>query len=316
MAILVDRTFDNSMLQDAQVCKRKFYWRYVRQLVTRRTSSALAFGGAIHEGLAMYYDPELRPLAAEKEERGEKGWEALEWAATQAFHNELNERESWAPEDEPYRTAGYGEEILKLYFEQYPIQHEAFEVIQKEINFVIDLPYADNINWGGVIDLIIKGGYGVDILDHKTSKDLGTTFFDQFLPSMQMPGYVHAARELVGECAGAWVNVLQTAKKKREFARQRFEYSDVQLDTIMEQAGIQAAELMISVDIADEAATSAGRMFPASYDMCTKFYGECPYRPLCLTFKPPEEVIPGDLTYIVEEWAPWQSTTRGSVESS
>ena len=123
----------------------------------------------------------------------------------------------------------------------------------------------------GIIDLVIEWDGVIYILDHKTTSQMGASFFDGFSRSFQMMNYVYACRELLGECGGFVVNGLLVAKTKTDFARNPYPKSNKQ---------IQAHALNYLQVVADLEKCILRKEFYENGASCS-YYGKCPYRDLC-----------------------------------
>ncbi len=313
--LVENRTFDNSMIVEYQRCQRKFYWHYLRGYTTIEKSAALVFGSSIHEALASYYrgDDHTKATMAYMDEMIKSGHVLPdgEDAETVAKTGVIKGG------DEEHRTISFGIELLNDYFEKYPIKSEPFKVKQVEIGFALDLPSID-ANYGGKIDLRVDSPFGHDIIDHKTARSMGQSFFDEFNPNGQLPGYIWGVREMYGECDGAWVNAIQTAKTKRNMERQRFSYSDFSINEWLMDVEHLAESILMKAEgwykggDPDELLSIA---FIKTRSACMT-YGHCDYRPLCLIDRPPEEVTPPDNIFKQEVWEPWVIEKEKSTSDS
>lgn len=302
--LVENRTLDNSMIVEYQRCQRKFYWHFLRGYTTIEKSAALVFGSAIHEALAAYYrgDDHTKATMAYMDEMVKAGHVLPngEDAETVAKTGVIKGG------DEEHRTISFGIEILNDYFEKYPTKSEPFTVAQVEIGFAVGLPSVD-ANYGGKIDLRVDSPFGHDIVDHKTARSMGQSFFDEFNPNGQLPGYIWAVREMYGDCDGAWVNAIQTAKTKRNMERQRFTYSDFCISEWLFDVEGLCDVILAKAESSfrdNEEGWLLSKGFRKTRSACMT-YGHCDYRPLCLIDRPPEEITPPDNLYKQEVWEPW-----------
>lgn len=185
----------------------------------RRRSGALGFGGAIHAGLAAWYRTSSLDAAVDAIE--------TEWPQEM-------------PADD-FRTKNKCIEVMQQYTRQYPSEH--FRVVgygtdspMVEVAFSLDtglfLPcdqchggssadgichdcssQLEPIEYGGIFDTLVEVSGQVYILEHKSTSQLGSYYFNQFKPNNQVTGYVWGARQLTGRrVGGAIVNAIGVYK--------------------------------------------------------------------------------------------------------
>lgn len=212
---------DNFALTMFQSCPIKYFLRMREGWTIRRKSAALGFGGAIHEGLAEWY---------------RTGSEAKSLIAINA---------KWPdglPVDD-YRTKQKCIEVMRAYIREYPA--ESFTPVQGpngpliEVAFTLPLglylpcdecwdsdeslptdPHCSNcgkqkeiIEYGGITDGLVDFTGSVYILEHKSTSQLGSNYFNQFRPNNQVSGYVWGAGELSGKrVGGALINAIGVFK--------------------------------------------------------------------------------------------------------
>ena len=207
-------------------------------------------------------------------------------------------------EDDEYRNAERVSEACKRYNKVY--KNDTSEVIKNsdgepltEIKFVLPLGrievnanvyigrgeyiYIETlfVQWQGRIDQLISQDFQNFIKDFKTTSRGGSTYFDQFPLSQQLMGYVWAVRQLWknGKVSGAIVDLTVWRRptptgKPFDFDRQRFYYSDEQLDEWQSETMGTVASFV--------ACLKAGQ-FPMSGTLhgCAFKYGQCEYFSVC-----------------------------------
>jgi hypothetical protein len=165
------------------------------------------------------------------------------------------------------------------------------------------VPLPNGNKWIGRIDKIIRWNGVMWVVDHKTTSALGASYFKGFEPSLQLPGYVWAARKMgYTECRGAIVDALLVAKglleasrraKLTPLARYDVYYKQEQLDEWLAVVG-NLQSLM--------ATSYRQNNWTPNFDACT-YYGECPYRKVCKEDQDiRERIIQSD--YEVSFWDP------------
>lgn len=273
--------FDYTMLSTFQVCRRKYEYRINRGLVSPKPQTAPAFGGAIHKALDVLY--KQVPFSDVD-------------AAVKVFKDNFQE----SPTDDK-RTHKLGEWIINNYFQKY--QSQDFKVLEVERSFEIELPNGNKFI--GRIDKVIEWDGVVWIMDHKTTSQLGVTYEKTLEPNGQFSGYVYAARQMGYKAAGVVVDAILVAKgllesssrgKLSPLLRFMCYRNDRQLQEWLEETVRQHQ------NIKDCEETGAWPMDGLFNGMCT-YYGECPYRRLCVEDNSLRERII-NMDYVVERWDP------------
>lgn len=200
-----------------QSCPAKYFLRMKEGWTSRRKSAALGFGGSFHAGLAEWYRTGERvPMLKAVEETWPDGM----------------------PIDD-YRTKQKCVETLIAYTREYPA--ESFKVIQlpsgplieQSFTLPMDLylpcelcwdrdessPEARNcsncgapkepIEYGGILDGGVEFSGSVFTLEHKTTSQLGPSYFNQFRPNNQVSGYTWGLGLMTGNrVGGALINAV------------------------------------------------------------------------------------------------------------
>lgn len=246
--------FDYTMMSDYQLCQRRYRFRHVEGLVSDHRQYAVEFGGAIHKALDSWY----------KDKDVNK--------AIEIFKADYEEN----PNEEPKRTHAMGEWILKNYNEQY--KDQPFKVLATEHEFTHKLPNGNNLI--GRIDKVVEWSGTIWIVDHKTTSQLGPQFFKQFDPTLQITGYVWAAKQEGFNCTGGLVDAILVAKgllksstrgRLTPLSRGDVYVSDWKLDEWLDTVTKIQTDIKLS--------ENNDRWVP-NFNQCT-YYGECPYRRIC-----------------------------------
>jgi len=261
------KMFDASSLKSYEECPRKYYWRYVQDLVPKDPHPALNFGTAIHNALYLWYS----------------GADIKE--AINGFHEVFEQSV-----DDSLRTRERGQDLLLRYFGEHPSEPWDF-ISPPEQKFLLDIA---GHSFAGRFDGVIKWGSMYLILDHKTATRMGPTYFLQYRPDLQMTAYCYAARKLYDvDISGALINVLYFLKTKTEFireitSREPFEYAEFINIITRSMNEIKALP------------QDDHNLWHPRWTSCTR-WGACKYRDLCLTDEP-ERLF--DIAYDREEWDP------------
>src|SRR5574343_581817 len=192
---------DNSSVEPLELCPRRYFYAHRLNRIPAEPAPALRFGGILHEVLGYRY----RMLAR----TGHFDEDAMNRIARRRFERQPCETEGW-------RNCGTTLKIIVGYNLKY--SEEPFTVL-KDIN---GSPYVEksfaaklgeigqwDVIYIGRIDLIIKQGTNIFVVDTKTTSMLGETFWEAAAMSEQLRGYCFIARELLGqEPTGYMYNVI------------------------------------------------------------------------------------------------------------
>jgi hypothetical protein len=253
------------------VCQRRFWWRHVKDLTTKTRSTPLEFGGAIHAALNVWFKNSSAEgaLMAFK-----KAWEAV----------------GGDYQDDQKRTLAKGERILKGYIAKYA--QEPFTVLANEKSFQIVMP--NGLTYIGRRDRVVNWQGAIYVMEHKTMSQLGYTSFDKFKPNLQIDGYIYeAAKNEYPQCHGCVVDAILVAKTKEEYARK--------IETRTAEEINNFPELFQQITESIQNSLANDHWVP-NYEMCT-YYGQCPYRTLCMQPKALWDRI-ASTEYVVSHWDP------------
>src|SRR3990167_870858 len=243
------RQYSYSALSQWLVCQRKYYWGYVQGIIPDVPAPALHFGQAIHAGLATWYDTQDVQQAVETFQKGMEG----------------------APTD-LLRTLSTGELILKGYAKQWPA--EPFKILANEVEFAEQM--WDGSTLIGRIDRVIEWDGRILVKETKTtSGGIGAYYFKQFSPNLQIDIECYAVMKRWGHCEGALIDAVQVCKTKEGYAREVQDRTPADMERFCQRYG------RIVHDIEEAAKDGLRDVYLQNQMMCT-YYGECPYRKLCL----------------------------------
>jgi len=277
----MERVWDYTMLSTFLECRKKYYYRMVRHLTPKVTSAPLEFGGAIHKALEMWYNSNSMDKAIA------------------IFRETYKDREG-----DSLRTQENGEKLLRWYAKVYA--KEPFTLAAKpEIGFVY--PIGD-ILYAGRIDLPVRWGKELWIVEHKTASVLNFNYFKQFDLDFQITGYILCAEAYFGEkCFGCVVNALQPWKEtkrvteKTKKAEEHF-YRDPKTRTTQLR---ERFKLNVQRYVRDILWCEKENEFYECErkDQCYSYNSECPFKTLCM-YGEDHRVI--EREYKVEKWEPFK----------
>ena len=304
---------DNTMLSAFERCPLYYRERHILDWTSRGTSGALGAGGAIHEGLKVWY----------------QNMKDAGGAATGLVGAVNAIRESW-PEDMPtndFRTLERAQRMMIEYIRTYP--SESFRILQVEIPFKFELgrvilwckncnfentPYGalgiprfgcsycgkdlEQIEYGGIFDTLTEFGVGRTvnyILEHKTTSQLGPTYFRQWQIHNQLVGYCWGAEQVSGKLVGGVnMNVLcMTTGGNFKFDRQMIPVYPSQIEEWKNDVA-QACN-----DIAHAQRTGHWRK---RTDNCVMKYGACQFLSVHMLADPEDRQRRLETDYIKSEW--------------
>lgn len=268
--------FDNTMLCAYQTCQRKYNFRHNMGLTGKARQYAPEFGQAIHKALDCWY--KTRNVES----------------SIDIFKNNFMEN----PEDDPKRTHKMGVWILNNYFEKY--KDQPHKLIQCEQAFSLPLPNGNTFI--GRIDKIVEWCGDLWVMDHKTTSELGASYFKKADPNLQFTGYTWAARQLGYNVVGVIVDAVLVAKGLLEsssrarltpLSRYDLYRSQEHLDEWFETVN----RIITHIQVGEKA-----DYWIPNFDACT-YYGECPYRRICVEDKAVRPRII-EAEYIINHWDP------------
>ena len=280
----VVRELDVSRVGTYLDCRRRFRFQYRDHLASKAVRNVSAeYGTAVHAFMDVWH--------------GVREWDTA-WGEFERAWDKLG----GDAETDGQRTKAHAEWFLKRYTTKYP--EERFIVLNTERPFEIDIgPYI----FQGRIDKIVKApGEAPQILDHKTTSQLGYSTMLKYHPNLQMLGYVWAGRELISrDIYSCIVDLISTAKNATKpidecFARRVVNFSDAELNDFPKMFLALANEINDTAN-RDKEGMGIDAWIP-NYSQCTS-YGECPFRRLCTQ---PREIWDGIIAADFQEkiWSP------------
>lgn len=150
------------------------------------------------------------------------------------------------------------------------------------------------IEYGGIFDGLVLASGHVYILEHKSTSQLGSYYFDQFKPNNQVSGYIWAASLMSNmRVAGAIINAIGVYKasatkfERQVTARNDFEISEWRMNVYYECINIKQNELQ--------------GFWPMRTPSCSMYAG-CEFMPVHTVNDPHHRRKRLEQDYIKEPW--------------
>jgi hypothetical protein len=319
---------DNSSLERFTTCPRSAEYYICNKRESSDERIALAFGKAIHKILEARYRHNPNVVTKVPGISTTDTNDIMLAAARDAFAD-------WKNEDpEEFRNFSTAVTFIEKYNTHYPM--EGFEILRLpdgspaiEVPFAVPLgsltidgeipvrlPTGEvtsrhlstlKIIWTGRIDMIVKRGDAIFLVDHKTTSMMGPQYFKEFDLSSQVYGYIWAASTLLGKpVSGFLVNALAFRKptpKGKPFEFQRY--------PVPADIGLVGEWVNDTLHIVSDFVEMAKRgYFPKHTKWCVGKYGPCPYSPICsLPPSPSRELLLNSGNYKAVQWNPLDNTS-------
>jgi len=255
-----------------------------------RPAGALAFGGAIGKALDSWYvDKDVDKAVA-------------------VFKKEFVED----PEDAK-RTHVMGEWILRNYHQQY--QDQPWELLHTEMTFEIPLPNGNTHVCK--VDKVIKETMTKRVwgVDHKTTSQLGPTFFNMAEPNMQFTGYAYGLVQKGYNPAGMYVDAILVAKGLLPGpTKSAYLTPTMRKDIYYKQEHYDEWLTMVQKVQADIKQCEETGVWNPNWTSCVTKYGDCEFRRVCKEEQCLRQRIL-DADYIIEFWDPMKGATHEGENS-
>ena len=240
---MTNMVLDYTTISDFLICRQKYYLRHKLNLVQKKVATALEFGSTWHKTMDAF-------------------WTGKPYK--KVFEDAYKDVEV-AEGDK--RTLERGRKVLDDYAKRY--EAKVFEVIASEVSHH---KVIGDVDYYGRMDKIIKWDGSIYVDEHKTTSQLGFTFFNQFALNYQVDGYDWLCEDKYGECAGVLIDAVLIAKTKFNCMR------DIATRTKRDRMEFEAELLDIAANIRW---ANDNKSYPKNKSLC-QYYGECPYRDACL----------------------------------
>jgi len=168
----------------------------------------------------------------------------------------------------------------------------------------------------GKIDMIVKKGASLWILDHKTTSMGGAGFFEEFQTATQFKGYSWAAQQLTGQpIRGVIINAMMCRKPKADgsinfdFERATIPIHQEHVDE-WKNTFLTAVSTFVQQHVDQTNFDSPEQSFPMQTSWCKGKYGKCKFYDVC-TLRPSqrEQMLFSNL-YVFDDWSPIKEEAR------
>lgn len=313
---------DNTMVEDHQRCPSLYNLRHNHGWTSKYTSAALGIGGALHLGLAEWYRGKGLQAAIDAIEVGWPLGMPVDDYRTLTKAQEVmrafvrkHPTEAWSVVGTPHMPLV--EQVFTLPTGMYmPCDtcglhpNNIAEAVEQLRTPGAENPWADGlchrcatfmepIEYGGVIDLIVNFGAKIFIVDHKTTAQMGSTYFLQFKPNNQISGYCWAAGELSGrrqDIGGGIINGIGIYKSSpTKFEREITSRTETNIREWLVNLWYQCLEMRMH---------EKQHYWPMRTKACT-IYGTCPFYDVHSLASEDERRRMLEQNYVVNKWD-WQ----------
>lgn len=299
---------DYSSLSTYMGCPRKFLFQYMMHLRPRGNSIHLVFGSCWHYGLEESYnllkkDPTVSAMD-------------LTITSIKAFNKlwELDGAPLWKDEDLIFpKSPGHAANMYKPYWDRF-LKIDNKQILAVEAPFAIDLShYGDHLpRYIGRIDLIVKDGDGIEIIDHKTAKCIYKITPQVFENSFQTDGYLTAGRLFYDKIPKITYRVALCQKSKIDFQPITISKRASSLDHFLHDLVFYLTKIQNDIaQLQDDKIECTNRSdllnsFYRCYGQaCTSFMSPCTYFDLCrLRNNPLQWMDKAPQGFHYDEWDP------------
>ena len=271
--------FDATSLDLAQACLRKYYYRMVENLVPKRQSVHLIFGGMYAKSLETFYKLRAAGMTTDDALR-----HVVRAALIASWDHERDEANNRIPNTgQPVRFEDDKKTRVSLirtiiwYIEEFSDESKGGPTTYHlqdgtpavELSFSLEFgPYV----YSGHLDRVVEHN-GLYWMDQKTTGgNISPYFFDNFTPGNQFSGYTWAGQIILKSPVRAGiVDAAQIGTNFTRFERGIITRTADMLDEWQESA-------LYTIERAREA--YATQLWPMNTTACS-MYGGCPYRGVC-----------------------------------
>lgn len=307
------RFFDNSILTDARVCLRRFYFSKLRNFEPRGIRHGLLFGTCWHAAMDFVWgrakDLQDAELYIGSCAAFDAAWELTPMAQLEDF-------------DIFPRTKGRAHQMLEEYIDRFASDIRRSTVLGIEQPFIVPLDDESKLMYIGKLDKIVETSEGIRFWDHKSAFSFSTAWVESFSPNAQMDGYSHAGYMTYGtKFQGCMVDGALVQKTKIDFKRIPISRIAAHLEAWLYETLYMIEEIKYHEDLLTEYRKSGERStilrcFPKNPSRCTEYYGVCPYLELCKFQDNPDHYPIQEELFTEHRWQPFgiEETATGEFK--
>ena len=288
----------HSKLSDFNKCKRFYKYRYLDQLIPKKTKSALQFGSIFHEAVeALYQGVSIERIqerikqtidALDKSFFEQKDCDDLEWCAV-VLKSAI---QAWKK---------------RFYDEDKKQNVEIVELEQKHSKIPVKNPLngrRSKFRFSFISDMLVKINGQLWLVEYKTATQFGNNYIDRLDIDSQISAYIVFLEEKYQEpIAGVIYRILKkpSIRLRKNEAKQAFyqrlnDLFETQTDSYLIEYKFSRTQEELAdfkVDLWEQAnyldQCEKKKMFPRNTSNCMQF-GTCSYFSLC-TKKPNAELF-------------------------
>jgi hypothetical protein len=181
------------------------------------------------------------------------------------------------------KTKANGIALCSEYINHYHKLDGDMEIIEVE---VLDrTKITDSLAWLVKIDTIVKVNGNLYVLEHKTTKKISPTYFNQFNPNMQVSGYTHYVAKKYGQCSGVIINALEAGFRQKAYKGEPAGFHCAFQRDIINRDSQQLKDFENNIQIGAEKLleySQCKELIFKNESACHQFRG-CQFKEVCLT---------------------------------
>ena len=286
----VQMRIDNSKRKEFVTCPRKYYWKFIANLVGEYGSTALRYGRTWHVMLHSFYD------TIQKHD-----WKSRDIAMTNALIEGKKEWDRMSDEQmyvDDFRTFENLCELLMGYVLAYKIEEQNIKVIHTEKVFALEIllnevekilyPFMPQIIFTGKIDLQIEMRELKWVWDHKTTGNSIDRVGNTLKRDPQFLGYTYASRKVLDFIpVGFMVNMtMSTSRRNKEGVYGKLTTDFRRLPQLYSEGDLESWRSSFIHTCSQIAWCYQHDVWPMLHDACYNYNQECLYTRLCEQNRP------------------------------
>ncbi len=300
---------DNSRIKIFRLCPRKYYFRYIKDLIPKYAGKApaLVFGSCWHAALSALYVGMLCENLKEKElyEKAENCF-MLNWEQETGSTNNIPLWKARNP------STAYA--MLNAYINERYYFLKEIELIRDEQPFFFPLNPEKTLYYIGRIDKIVRWQDKIWLVEHKTTTKYAvkggfkSSFLATFESNSQVEGYMAALKIVTPDAqenlGGVLVDIaLVHTRQEKKLPKA---VTAFKLLPIYEEPGVLEAWYKdLKYWIQQLQNCQDQKEWPRNVDSCHTDYGTCPYHNICSTV-PTQKALDNQEDFFGYEKSHWE----------